>query len=237
MYKFSFEYFKRGFSHGVVKRTAFQAQRTLYLKSIQHVVYDLIIEFAVKKNPEITDATRKAFVDAFCALYKVKPMETITIQELTLRAGYNRCTFYQYFKDVYDLLAYLEDTIIAHIKKNIVANIQRGDLIDNFIFSFTKLLEGKQAYIEVLLDNPNSSRFAHRLKSEMIPIFMEQFHLSAKDARTRYILEFYLPAIISIIGYWIHSRRNIPTEELGALIRGLLEEGIMAQLAKFTVES
>lgn len=188
----------------------------------------------MKKNPEITDATRKAFVDAFCELYKIEPIESITIQELTNRAGYNRCTFYQYFKDVYELLTYLEDTLISHIKKNIIVNIERGNMVENFIFSFTKLLEGKEKYLEVLLDNPNGTRFASRLKSEMIPIFIEEFHVVKNDVRAIYIFEFYLPGIISVISYWIHSKRNIPVEELGALIRDLLEGSVMPQLSKYT---
>lgn len=191
----------------------------------------------MKKQPEITAATRRAFVEAFCALYNVKPIETITIRELTNKAGYNRSTFYQYFEDVYALLTYLEDTLIAHVKTHVVANIARGSLIEHFITSFTTLLEGQETYLEVLLDNPNSTRFASRLKTEMIPVFMEELHLSHEDARARYILEFYLPAIISTVSHWIHSKRDIPVEALGALIRDVLREGVLAQLAKYTIDA
>lgn len=190
----------------------------------------------MKKQPDITAATRRAFVDAFCALYKVKPIERITIRELTNRTGYNRSTFYQYFEDVYALLTYVEDTLISHVKKHVIANIKRGDLIENFITSFTTLLDGQEPYLEALLDNPNSTRFAHRLKLAMIPVLMEEWHLSQNDVRAVYILEFYLPAAISAVSYWIHMQRNIPVEELGELIRDVLKEGIMAQLTKYIVE-
>lgn len=71
----------------------------------------------MKKQVEITAATRNAFLDAFCTLYKRKPIEKITIQELTDKAGYNRSTFYQYFKDIYGLLTYIEDNVIMLIKE------------------------------------------------------------------------------------------------------------------------
>lgn len=67
------------------------------------------------KSPKITDATRQAFLEAFCILCNKKPVGKITIKEITAKAGYNRCTFYQYFHDVYDLLAYIEDEVIVRI--------------------------------------------------------------------------------------------------------------------------
>ena len=54
-------------------------------------------------------ATRQALMDAFWTLYKKKRIEKITVKNITDAAGYNRSTFYQYFLDVYDILAQLED--------------------------------------------------------------------------------------------------------------------------------
>jgi hypothetical protein len=87
----------------------------------------------------------------------------------------------------------------------------------------------------VLLDNPNSTRFASHLKTDMIPVFMAALHLSKDDARAGYILEFYVTAIISTVSHWIHSKRDISVEELGALIRDVLQAGVLAHLAKYTV--
>lgn len=115
----------------------------------------------MKKNPEITDATRQAFEDAFCALYRAKPIETITVKELTEKAGYNRCTFYQYFSDIYGLLTFLEDQVLDHGQPSLANNVEQGDVAGNFVYSFTQLLTSDNKYIEVLLNNPNSFRFAN----------------------------------------------------------------------------
>lgn len=71
----------------------------------------------MKKKPEITKKTKRNIVDNFCELYMEKPIEKISIQEITNRAGYNRSTFYQYFSDIYELLTYVEDELLSYIKR------------------------------------------------------------------------------------------------------------------------
>jgi AcrR family transcriptional regulator len=54
----------------------------------------------MNKQPQITDQTRKNFVDAFISLNNRKPIEKITVKEITSITGNNRSTFYRYFPDV-----------------------------------------------------------------------------------------------------------------------------------------
>ena len=37
----------------------------------------------MKKQPEITEATRKDFIYAFCECYKESPIEKITVKEIS----------------------------------------------------------------------------------------------------------------------------------------------------------
>ena len=71
----------------------------------------------MKKQPEVTAKTKKAFTDAFCELYSQKPIEKISVQEITNMAGYNRSSFYQHFRDVYDLLDYLEKDVLDSMRQ------------------------------------------------------------------------------------------------------------------------
>lgn len=190
----------------------------------------------MKKQPEITDATRNAFIDAFCKLYKKTPIEKISIGQVTNAAGYNRTTFYHYFKDIYDLLTYIEDNVILHVKENILANIRSGNLEQKFILSFTKMYEGREQYVKALLGNPNSARFIERLKMEMFPALIDVFRLPKDDVTITYILDFYLSAVLSVISRWIRNECVIPQSELAALIRDMLIKGVLPQLNKRGME-
>lgn len=186
----------------------------------------------MKKQPDITAGTRKVFVDVFCELYKDMPIKKITIQEITNKANYNRSTFYQYFKDVYDLLTYLEDMVISYVKENINANLLNTDanVIDTFIASFTNMKEEMETYVEALLGNPNSTKFAERLKLVMLPVFMEQFQISETDTKSVYVIDFFLSGLISMAKRWMLDGHNIPTEELGRMLHALLNNGVLSAL-------
>lgn len=184
------------------------------------------------KQSETAAATKKAFVDAFCMLYRDKPIEKITVQELTRKAGYNRCTFYQYFKDAYDLLNYIEDETLTCIKEAIDANLDRVDFSDLFIRSFSNLKEETENYTEMLLCNQNGAKFAERAKAAIGPVIMGHFKISEHDEKALYLLEYYLAGIISIASRWLRSGRKMPVEELGELIHSLLTEGLLSALKK-----
>jgi len=186
----------------------------------------------MKKQPEITDATRNAFIDAFCKLYKKTPIEKISIGQVTDAAGYNRTTFYHYFKDIYDLLTYIEDYVILHVKENVLANIRGGNLEKEFVLSFTKMYEGREQYVKALLANPNGARFIERLKVEMFNALIDVFSLSKDDVTVTYILDFYLSAVLSVLSRWIRNQGDIPQAELAALIRDMLTKGVLPQLNK-----
>ena len=62
----------------------------------------------MKKQPQITEQTKANLRSAFWTLYTRKPIEKISIKEITDLAGYNRGTFYLYYNDVYDLFSQIE---------------------------------------------------------------------------------------------------------------------------------
>jgi len=184
------------------------------------------------KQPKITEATRQAFIDAFCELYKTTPIEKITIHELTQKAGYNRCTFYEYFTNVYDLLEHIENELLSRIKANFLETIKNIDDAEKFISLLVNLVKGQEKYFDVLLSNSHISNFAEHLKSAMFPAFMTQFNISKKDAKSRYVLEFHLSGLIGIMTRWIINKRDIPMRQLIDVVRGILSEGVLKMLRK-----
>ena len=54
----------------------------------------------MNKRPELTEQTKRNLRTAFWSLYAQKPLEKISVREITALAGYNRGTFYLYYQDV-----------------------------------------------------------------------------------------------------------------------------------------
>lgn len=63
--------------------------------------------------------TRRSIINAFLELRTKKPLEKITVKELSEKALINKATFYQHFSDIYELSETLEDEVIEAIFNSI----------------------------------------------------------------------------------------------------------------------
>lgn len=63
--------------------------------------------------------TRRSIINAFIELRATKPLEKITVKELSEKALINKATFYQHFEDIYALSEMLEEEAIETIFQNI----------------------------------------------------------------------------------------------------------------------
>ncbi|RJE90528.1 TetR/AcrR family transcriptional regulator [Paenibacillus sp. 1011MAR3C5] len=177
----------------------------------------------MKKQPEITKKTRQTFISVFCELYCQKPIEKITIREISNKSGYNRSTFYQYFIDVYDLLSFIENDILDYIREKL-KNTERGALKPQDILL---LFEEKGTYLNALLGDYGSFRFMEKLKGEFFSDG-QNYCLPIDNSLTPYLIEFHISTSFSLLRLWQRRQKDIPPDELISLINMLFTSGISA---------
>ena len=91
--------------------------------------------------------TRNSLFSAFIELRATKPVEKITVKELTEKANISKQTFYLHFQDIYDLSEYLEnDALLSLI----------GD-IPNPEFMLTNPAEASRHLFSILFPDDNRS--------------------------------------------------------------------------------
>lgn len=80
----------------------------------------------MSKKEKATAITRKNIEDAFWSFYCEMPMDKIRINAVMDRAGYNRGTFYQYFKSLEDVLVAIETEIYQSFTEQLehIASVQ-----------------------------------------------------------------------------------------------------------------
>ena len=185
----------------------------------------------MKKHPEITAATKKTFIDAFCILSKRKSFEKITIQELSHKAGFNRCTFYQYFADIYELIDNVENIVVSHVKENFRNNISQENFMQTFFDAFTKIHKEDAPYFDLLLSPAHRTKFVEKLMSEVVPIFKEKFNLPPENLNSDFLTRIYLRTVLSAIEIWIDDGRNLPLDNLSKLLGNVLTKGVMSEIS------
>lgn len=65
------------------------------------------------------ERTKRSIINAFIELRSKKPIEKITVKELSEHAFINKATFYTHYRDIYDLSEQLEAETIDRIVSNI----------------------------------------------------------------------------------------------------------------------
>lgn len=188
----------------------------------------------MNKQPEITAATRQHFIDEFCALYATQPINRITVKELTTRAGYNRSTFYQYFSDVYDIQRYIEDQMINDLRRDILSHLiidlHEHKINEDYIACASNFLRTNEARIRLLLANPYNHHFTIRIRDEALQTAFSVLQIPSEDVAVQYTLEFYIGGILALISKWLNEQSTISFEDLAALVKSILENGILVQL-------
>ncbi len=185
----------------------------------------------MKKNSKMTVQTKQNLMDAFWELYCTKRIDKITIKEITMRAGYNRSTFYEYFTDVYDVLEQLENELISQLQELPMQQLSSSD--DPFPFEvLISLYSQHSKYLMVLLGDHGDPAFQGKMKACMKPMIKETLVAQGAkdDVELDFTLEYALSAMIGILSYWF-SQENAPSiEKLIELITEISNDGVMKKL-------
>lgn len=184
----------------------------------------------MKKRPDLTDATRNRFIEAFCELYKDTSIEKITVKNIAEKAGHNRVTFYQYFGSTYDVLDYMEKETFAIIEKQLDAGFHTGEIFSNYPKLFLEVISNDKVYLKPLLSGPNAGDTINRIKDRLIPLCMKEYGISEDNVKARHLFEFYFSGAISVGSYWIKNGQQLSESELAQMIDHILHYGIQAQL-------
>lgn len=184
----------------------------------------------MNKQPEVTEATRAALVEAFCSFYLARPVERITVKEVAAKAGYSRATYYKYFPDNYALLEHVEDALADEVLKQAGKIVSAGAGSSAFINAFVRVVESNRVFLAVLVGPAGAPHFAARLKRRAVPLLMGALGVPEDDGRARMALEFYVAGLVQLLGSWLAGEWDADAAELGGLVDGLLREGVLAQL-------
>lgn len=179
----------------------------------------------MRRQPEITEKTRQTFIDIFCILYREKPIEKITVQEIAKRSGYNRSTFYQYFTDIYQLLEFIESDVLSYAKNMALTYVPFKLEDTTLIHQVAQLYNEKGNYLSALLGDYGSVRFLDKIKKEMLPDVGAVIWSNNDNPLLPYIQEFYFSAMLGIFRYWYRNNKNISSEKLVSLVYTLFSEG------------
>jgi AcrR family transcriptional regulator len=177
-------------------------------------------ELFMGKKPQISAATRQKLQDAFWQLYQEKGIENISVKEITDLAGYNRGTFYLYYKDTYDMLNQIERQILPDIPRY-PDNAPAGEYIWKAAQSYFRHRE----YLTVLLGPHGDPVFREKIRQGLLQFLechLTQFQDEPDPVKRDLMLEFCASGSLSLIIAWLNCQPALPVEDLIRLFIRLL---------------
>ncbi|TVT28761.1 TetR/AcrR family transcriptional regulator [Salinicoccus cyprini] len=178
------------------------------------------------------EVTRNNLLEAFWSLYVEKPIERITVRDITDLAGYNRGTFYTYFSDVYEVLEIqksalmpTEDMIIDPLKE-----IQNNDgVIEESINGVSEYIKNHGERIAILLGPGGDPKFTHELKARVRGIIMDFVRgIDIREIKEyEYLIEYHISGMINMYQLWVENESNITEDELSILYERISHDGLL----------
>ena len=185
-----------------------------------------------KKEDRRVRRAKKMLTQALTRLMQEKQIKEITVRELTDLADMNRGTFYLYYRDVYDMLEKLEDSMfealdsIAALHENDAARQEtKPILLDVFRF-----IEENQEIVRVLLSPHGDMKFLHRLYEVIREKCLTGFPYAAASDRKNeadfdYRFSFVIYGAAGLIRAWVNRNCSEPAVQMAELADALIRRG------------
>ena len=166
--------------------------------------------------------TKQVLRQSFASLLAEKPLEDITVKELTERADINRGTFYCHYKDIYDLKDQIErelfDEFVAVIDGYGVDNLRRElRSVMTDVFSF---LQRNKEFGTIISAYKTDSLFFAWVRSEIFRRGLSEWQriYGFQDSiQWDYYLDFVVAGCVTMLQSWIQKGMRESPEEMGAL--------------------
>ena len=155
--------------------------------------------------------------ESFKELAKTRPIEKITIKEITDKAGVIRPTFYNHFQDKYELLEWI---VQKELMEPVEPLLNNGMLKEGVTFVLTAIEREKEFYMKaVQLEGQNS--FTEVLKSCVANILIGHLAMDRLKEKVPYqwitpelIADYYAQQLCYVTVVWIKGGMSEPLMEL-----------------------
>lgn len=185
-----------------------------------------------RKEDRRVRRTKKMLTQALMQLMQEKQLKEITVRELTDRADMNRGTFYLYYRDIYDMLEKLEDSMFEAL--NSIASQHETDVVQQetkpILLDIFRFVEDNRETVRVLLSPYGDMKFLHRLfeviRSKCLTVFQQAESMEQKtEADFEYRFSFVIYGTAGLIRSWVSRDCRESAVEMAETADALIRRG------------
>ena len=180
----------------------------------------------------MSQTTKRALEASLKKLLLQKPLNKITINDITEDCGVNRMTFYYHFKDIYDLVDWIltEDAIKA------MEGCQSFDTwTEAFLDILHQIRDNKTLVLNVYrsLGREQVEQYLYKMLDPLLRMFIERENIPVQEEDKQFIIDFYKYGFVGMVLEWIRKDMKTDPVLLTQRLNKLLHGGIRRTLLKF----
>lgn len=180
--------------------------------------------------------TKKILSESFKKLIATKPLNNISIREITDGCGLNRQTFYYHFQDIYSLLEWIcqEETEVFSSKQKITTEKEGIRELLNYFRENEAVCANA---INVLGDERFRS-IVYTVIYDHINLFVSEFSakLQISDKYKSFVIQFYTVSFVAYLIDWIKRGLKPEPEELAPMLEIILQDNLENALKQFSLK-
>ena len=182
--------------------------------------------------------TKYALESSLKKLLAQKPLNKITVSDITEDCGINRMTFYYHFKDIYDLVewACLEDAKKALEGKKTAETWQQG-----FVQIFQAVRENKPFILNVYrcVSREMAEKYLSPLTENLLMGVIDEIsaNMVVRSEDKAFIAQVYSYAFIGLLLDWIKDDMRQDPQELISRFARVIQSDFSGALNRFRLDS
>ena len=187
--------------------------------------------------------TKQALAAALKELMAQKPIENITIHDLTEHCGIRRQTFYYHFEDIYDLLRWLiQEEAISLLRQHEGTMFWQEGLLQLFLY-----LDANRAFCCCALQSVGRDHIRRFVESDIYEIIhrtIEQvgqelgaLRSDTEEADLDLMSHFYVVAFAGIVENWLLGKIDRTPRELIDFVDQILQDHMRGARERITAQS
>ncbi|MBP3719724.1 MAG: TetR/AcrR family transcriptional regulator C-terminal domain-containing protein [Clostridia bacterium] len=182
-----------------------------------------------KKEDRRVRRTKKLLTQALTRLLQEKQISEITVRELTDLADMNRGTFYLYYRDIFDMLEKIEDSMFEALD-DIVSLHQNDDVSRQakpILLDLFRFIEENQEICSVLLSPHGDMNFLHRLNQVVREKCLQLWpnKEEEKDSSFEYHYSFVVYGCVGVFRAWLNGKCQEPAEKMAEMADAMIRRG------------
>ena len=157
----------------------------------------------------MSQTTKRALEASLKKLLLEKPLNKITINDITEDCGVNRMTFYYHFKDIYDLVDWI---LMEDAAKTMEGRQSFDTWTEAFLDILHQIRDNKTLVLNVYrsVGREQVEQYLYKMLDPLLRMFVERENIPVQEEDKQFIIDFYKYGFVGMVLEWI--RRDMKTE-------------------------